>query len=276
VTPPPTRVPEGWYPDPYGQAPARYWDGTTWTAHLAFPEPERWAAGPPPTLRPGAAPMMIGAVVLLWVLLRTTVHPIADVIGAPAAVAYSYVALFGGMGIVAYFASRWFGTGDMKMDIGLRFHPLDPLMYVVGGLGLWVLEVVLGVLVRLGDVPLRSNGELLSHVRERPGLFAVYAVAAVIGAPIFEEICFRGVIQRSLSSWMPPPLAIGSTALLFGVYHFTPGFGSGNVGMILILAGAGAVLGTIAHVTGRLAPSMFAHAGLNSIVLALIWFVSKR
>lgn len=26
-------VAAGWYPDPHGQAPLRYWDGTTWTEH---------------------------------------------------------------------------------------------------------------------------------------------------------------------------------------------------------------------------------------------------
>jgi len=28
-------VPAGWYPDPSGQAPQRYWDGAAWTGHTA-------------------------------------------------------------------------------------------------------------------------------------------------------------------------------------------------------------------------------------------------
>jgi Domain of unknown function (DUF4190)/Protein of unknown function (DUF2510) len=34
VTSPPQAAPPGWYPDPYRQAPRRYWDGRRWTAHV--------------------------------------------------------------------------------------------------------------------------------------------------------------------------------------------------------------------------------------------------
>jgi Protein of unknown function (DUF2510) len=39
-------TPAGWYPDPAGSANLRWWDGSTWTAHLA----------PPPTPAPAPAP----------------------------------------------------------------------------------------------------------------------------------------------------------------------------------------------------------------------------
>ena len=31
----PPSNPPGWYPDPYGQAAQRYWDGGRWTGHTA-------------------------------------------------------------------------------------------------------------------------------------------------------------------------------------------------------------------------------------------------
>ncbi len=274
ATPPTTT--EGWYPDPYGAAPVRYWDGNGWTSHLAYPLPEPWANGPPPTLRAGAAPLMIAVVVALWFTIRATSRPVADAVGSPLAVAYGYALLFGGMAVVALWASRLFGTGDLRRDLGLRFKRLDLVMFVVGGIGLWILEIVLVTILRIGDVPMRSNGETISQVRDRPAVFAVLAFAAIVGAPIFEEICFRGVIQRSLNSWMSGVAAVIVTGCLFGIYHYTPQFGTGNLGMIVVLAVLGIVLGTLAQRTGRLAPSMLSHAGLNTIVMTVLWLTAPH
>ena len=35
--PPPSAVPAGWYPDPWQQAPQRWWDGSQWTGHTSQP-----------------------------------------------------------------------------------------------------------------------------------------------------------------------------------------------------------------------------------------------
>jgi membrane protease YdiL (CAAX protease family) len=268
--PTPPSTPEGWYSDPYGAVGVRYWDGNGWTSHVAYPTAESWANGPPPTLGAGAAPLMIGVVVATWFAIPATVVPIAHAFGAPVAVAYSYVVLFGAMAVVALWASRRFGTGDLRRDLGLRFKRLDLLVFVVGGIGLWILEIILAVFLRLGDVPTRSNGETISQVRDRPAVFAVLAFAAIVGAPIFEEICFRGVIQRSLNSWMSGVAAVIATGCLFGIYHYTPQFGTGNLGMVMMLAALGMALGALAHRTGRLAPSMLAHSGLNTIVMTVL------
>ncbi len=267
--------PPGWYPDPWWEARARWWDGNNWSRFLANPAPERWLGGPPPTLGIAAAGWMVGAVLALMVLIELTAAPIADLIGSATAVGYSYVILFGGMFVTAAWTSRRYGTGDLRQDLGLKFRPPDVLLFF-GGILLWMLQVVLVLLIQAGDVPMRSNGEVISQIRDRPGIFAVIAVAAVVGAPIFEEICFRGVIQRSLASRMHPAWAVAATSLIFGLYHFTPGFGSGNIGMVLVLTAIGAVLGTLAQITGRLAPSMFAHAGMNALVMILIWFTAPE
>ena len=47
VSPPPA----GWYPDPSGRAPFRYWDGIRWTEHTdqgTAPSPSPTSPNPPP------------------------------------------------------------------------------------------------------------------------------------------------------------------------------------------------------------------------------------
>jgi hypothetical protein len=44
---PPASIPAGWHPDPWGQAPLRWWDGQAWTAHLSDPQPAPGQFGGP-------------------------------------------------------------------------------------------------------------------------------------------------------------------------------------------------------------------------------------
>ena len=52
-------------------------------------------------------------------------------IGSVAAVAYSYTVLFGGMFATAWWASRRYGTGDLRRDVGLR-HDHDVIARAEG------------------------------------------------------------------------------------------------------------------------------------------------
>jgi membrane protease YdiL (CAAX protease family) len=218
---------------------------------------------------------MVAAITVVIGAMRLGIEPLSDAIGDVAATSISYLVLFGTMALVARWSSHRYGTGDVRRDLGLSFWPAD-IWCFAGGALLWVLEVILVILIHLGDVPMRSNGEVVAQIRDRPALFAVLVIAAVIGAPIFEELAFRGVIQRAFASRLHPAWAIAAASLIFGVYHLTPGFGSGNVGMILVLTVIGAALGALAQLTGRLAPSMFAHAGLNAIVITLVWITAPE
>ncbi len=63
---------------------------------------------------------------------------------------------------------------------------------------------------------------------------------------------------------MPPAVAIGTTALVFGASHF----------LLLQLPGlvlAGALFGVLAHRAGRLGPAIVAHVAFNMVtVVALL------
>ncbi len=80
-----TDIPANWYPDPSGGGGLRYWDGRTWTAHVAPPAPAYYPPygpwGPPPWKgaqlgRPATGPAALatpwrrlGARALDWLLM---------------------------------------------------------------------------------------------------------------------------------------------------------------------------------------------------------------
>lgn len=64
---------------------------------------------------------------------------------------------------------------------------------------------------------------------------AMMACAVVIGAPIAEELTFRGMLYPSLKGWLPRGYAIVATGVLFGIIH-------GNAAAFLPLAAFGCVL----------------------------------
>ena len=103
-------------------------------------------------------------------------------------------------------------------------------------------------------------------------------VLAVIAAPIAEEIVFRGVVMRGLLSRMGVVAAVALQGVLFGLAHFDPVRGTGNIGLVLVLSSVGCVLGGAAYLIRRLAPTMIAHAILNAVAMAITlsgWFSSS-
>ncbi len=68
---------------------------------------------------------------------------------------------------------------------------------------------------------------------------------------------------------LPAWLAVGTQGVLFGVVHYDPARGAGNIGLMMILGAAGVVLGGACYLLRRLAPSMIAHAIINSIAMTV-------
>jgi len=64
-------------------------------------------------------------------------------------------------------------------------------------------------------------------------------------------------------------VSVGVQGALFGLAHFDPIRGTGNIGLILVLGSVGCVLGGAAYLVRRLAPTMIAHAILNAVAMAL-------
>jgi membrane protease YdiL (CAAX protease family) len=130
-------------------------------------------------------------------------------------------------------------------------------------------QVFVGLIVTTLKIPFTSNVKEVSDLHNDRGYVVSLLVLAVVAAPICEEIVFRGVILRGFLSRHKPAVAIGLQGLLFGMAHFDPIRGTGNIGLILVLASVGCTLGAAAYLFRRLAPTMIAHAILNGIAMAI-------
>jgi len=94
--------------------------------------------------------------------------------------------------------------------------------------------------------------------------FLVLAVLLVVGAPLVEEIFYRGMLLRSLKRHLAPVAAILVTGFVFGAAHFN---WVGLPGLALF----GALLAWQAHRTGRLGLNIFTHAGFNLVTVIVLW-----
>jgi membrane protease YdiL (CAAX protease family) len=64
-------------------------------------------------------------------------------------------------------------------------------------------------------------------------------------------------------------LAVAVQAVLFGMAHFDPSRGTGNIGLIMVLSGVGAVLGGAEFFIRRIGPTIIAHFIINAIAMSL-------
>ena len=100
----------------------------------------------------------------------------------------------------------------------------------------------------------------------------VVAFVTVVGAPIIEELFFRGLIQGAFTRRTGPVPAIFITALIFAVIHVT----DEGVFAPIILFPLAVMLGYLKHRTGRLAAGMVAHATFNATLFAVFLIPAFR
>jgi membrane protease YdiL (CAAX protease family) len=240
------------------------------------------AAGPEASEGPAPLPLRAGLAVLVGfaatlaagsVLLRLTRGaPVATFVSAVAIVTGQYLAMFG---LCVAVCRRW-ATGSWRRDLGFRLSLRDVREGVTGWvLGMGVIGLITMVLRHAG-VPTSSNNPLTASSGTPAVSLPQWAAVVTAGivmvavAPVFEELLFRGILQRSLCSRFPVGVALAVQALAFGLFHFDARRGMGNAGLLVVLSGVGLVLGVIAQRNGgRLGAPMVAHSLHNCLAFAV-------
>jgi membrane protease YdiL (CAAX protease family) len=185
------------------------------------------------------------------------------------------IPLWAGLLGVPLWATWRKGNGPVR-DLGLRFRWFDvPVGLAIGALSQVLLVPLiywpLFKLIGHQDVSAVAR-ELTDRATDPVGVALLFLIVGV-GAPVAEEVFFRGLTQRSLErrfgarGWGGAVALVG-TAAFFALTHF-------ELLQLPALFAFGLVLGLIARRTGRLGMSISTHVGFNMLAAAaLVWNVS--
>lgn len=164
--------------------------------------------------------------------------------------------------------SNRFGTGSFASDYRLAVRPIDLIGIPIG-------VVTQLVLLRLLYLPLeeiwpdtfdRAKVEESAQrlVDSADGIwFVVLVLIVVVGAPIVEELLYRGLLQGAFERRVHAGLAVVLVAAWFAVIHFRP---VEYPGLFVI----GLVLGICTWRTQRLGMAILVHMGFNAAGLAWV------
>jgi membrane protease YdiL (CAAX protease family) len=166
--------------------------------------------------------------------------------------------------------SRRFRSGRLIPDFGLKIGWGDV------GWGL-LMSLAARMAVSLAVLPIAlvarrlagANDAVFRTFRPEAAGFLVAAVLAVVGAPVVEELFFRGVVQGALLDRLGTVGAVAAQAVLFGLAHFNPIYGLTNITVVVAVAAAGVVFGITVRLR-RLGSSIFAHAFFNLVAVLAV------
>lgn len=158
-------------------------------------------------------------------------------------------------------ATRWFGTRSLRADFGFTARLGDVPIGVVAGVvtQLVIVPVVSWPVERLWSTDVSEPTRQL--LEDTIGSRALLYFIILVGAPVAEELFFRGLLLRSLARRLDDNAAVIVSSLLFSVSHFKPA-------QIPGLFAVGVVFAVLARRYGRLGPAITAHMAFNATALA--------
>lgn len=180
-------------------------------------------------------------------------------------IAVEQLPLYVGLVGVTIVISRQWGTSRFRDDYGVRFRLVDAWGFVIGVvMQLVFLPIVYGILSTFVDTSSldKPAKELTDRAKGSVGI-ALLVLVIVIGAPIAEEIFFRGLVMRSIAARYSDSIAVVGSAVMFALVHFQPLQFTG-------LALFGIVLAYCARRTGRLGMGMAAHMSFNATTVVVL------
>ena len=180
----------------------------------------------------------------------------------------SAISLWGPFVVALSIASRRVGSGNFVKDYFVSFRPIDLLGIPIGvlsqvflvGLVTWPFHLLFPEKFDPKNVEKRAR-DLFDNAN---GIWLVVLVIVVVfGAPIVEELVYRGLIHGHLRESINKIAALLLTAVWFAGIHLQIVEFPGLLAFAL-------VLGTCFHFTNRLGMSVVSHIAFNATGLILV------
>lgn len=167
--------------------------------------------------------------------------------------------------------SRRYGVGNPVREYGLTFTPFDLVGIPIGVLTqLVLLKLVYWPLESVWpdtfSAPKLEDSARTLYDSAHGVWLVVLVLIVVVGAPLVEELLYRGLLQGAFVRRVDETLAVGLVAAWFAFIHFQP---VEYPGLFTI----GLVLGICALVTRRLGMSVLAHCAFNAT--GLVWVATR-
>ena len=195
---------------------------------------------------------------------------LAEISGASFSVTLIIGALSSWIGLAGWpiIATLWRGNGP-RLDLGLTLTWANVRWGVLAGLvGLVLAGIAAGLtMLVFGDFT-SAAGELAEQLIQQSGPVAwvAFGLLVLIGAPIAEEIAFRGLMFSALlKRGVKPWLVIVLTSAAFALFHLEPT-------RIFLLFVIGLVLGFVRYRTNSVGTAIVAHAVNNAPAALLVMF----
>lgn len=166
---------------------------------------------------------------------------------------------------VPLWAARAKGNGVVR-DFGFRMRWFDVPIGVGAGLATQLVLIPALYLPFAELIDLDALSEPARQLTERatdPVGVVLLVLVVAVGAPIVEELFFRGLVLRSVERRFGTVVAVIASSLLFGAVHL-------QLLQLPALTLFGLVAALLTVKTGRLGPAIWAHVVFNGTATALL------
>jgi uncharacterized protein len=177
-----------------------------------------------------------------------------------------------GLAGTAILACRRKGSGQLDIDFGLRARRIDVVVGVAAGVvahQLLLPGVALLMRPLVGRPKVSGPAEDLFNSAHGVGLVGLL-LFVVVGAPLVEELFFRGLLLRSLQRRTGTGAAVVLDGVVFGLAHPQALAFRALVLVMVSLAVLGLVFAGLVVRMGRLGPSIVAHATFNGLTATFL------